>query len=48
MRRAIQITAAALFATAFALHAAEGTKAPPNILFVLSDDHSYPYLGCYG
>ncbi|TWU40974.1 sulfatase-like hydrolase/transferase [Novipirellula artificiosorum] len=21
---------------------------PPNILFVLSDDHSYPYLGCYG
>lgn len=20
----------------------------PNILFVLSDDHSYPYLGCYG
>ncbi|HKA00965.1 MAG TPA: sulfatase [Candidatus Solibacter sp.] len=22
--------------------------APPNILFVLSDDHSAPYLGCYG
>lgn len=21
---------------------------PPNILFVLSDDHSAPYLGCYG
>lgn len=21
---------------------------PPNILFLLSDDHSYPYLGCYG
>jgi arylsulfatase A-like enzyme len=21
---------------------------PPNILFVLSDDHSYPYLGIYG
>ena len=21
---------------------------PPNILFVLSDDHSYPYLGAYG
>ena len=21
---------------------------PPNILFVLSDDHSYPYLGVYG
>src|SRR5581483_6813969 len=22
--------------------------ARPNILFLLSDDHSYPYLGCYG
>ena len=22
--------------------------AKPNIVFVLSDDHSYPYLGCYG
>ncbi len=21
---------------------------PPNILFILSDDHSYPYLGAYG
>ena len=21
---------------------------PPNILFLLSDDHSYPYLSCYG
>ncbi len=21
---------------------------PPNLLFLLSDDHSYPYLGCYG
>lgn len=26
--------------------AAESTH--PNIVFVLSDDHSYPYLGCYG
>src|SRR5215831_15531508 len=23
-------------------------RRPPNILFVLSDDHSYPYLGIYG
>ena len=22
--------------------------APPNILFVLSDDHSYPFIHCYG
>ncbi|HEY1110254.1 MAG TPA: sulfatase-like hydrolase/transferase, partial [Opitutaceae bacterium] len=22
--------------------------AKPNILFVLSDDHSYPFLSCYG
>ena len=22
--------------------------APPNILFLLSDDHSYPFLSCYG
>ncbi len=21
---------------------------PPNILMILSDDHSFPYLGCYG
>ena len=23
-------------------------RARPNVLFLLSDDHSYPYLGCYG
>ncbi len=40
--------AVAMLATAFALHAAEVTKGAPNILFVLSDDHSYPYLHCYG
>ena len=28
--------------------AAEPQPARPNILFLLSDDHSYPYLGCYG
>ncbi len=32
-----------LAAPAFAADAAK-----PNILFLLSDDHSYPYLGCYG
>ena len=32
------------FGMSFALSAAD----KPNILFVLSDDHSYPFLGCYG
>lgn len=26
----------------------EAAETQPNILFLLSDDHSYPYLGCYG
>ncbi|MCA9060124.1 MAG: sulfatase-like hydrolase/transferase [Planctomycetaceae bacterium] len=25
-----------------------GVSVRPNILFLLSDDHSYPFLGCYG
>ena len=37
-----------LLATPRALYAAESPKRSPNILFVLSDDHSYPYLHCYG
>jgi arylsulfatase A-like enzyme len=28
--------------------AAGAAEKPPNILFLLSDDHSAPYLGCYG
>src|SRR2546423_1768975 len=28
--------------------ASSAFAAKPNIVFVLSDDHSYPYLGCYG
>jgi len=28
--------------------AAQTPAPPPNILFLLSDDHSFPYLGCYG
>ena len=34
-----------LAAAPFALSAKDST---PNILFILSDDHSYPYLGIYG
>jgi arylsulfatase A-like enzyme len=41
-RQAIQ----ALAGSAVAAHAQLASK--PNILFVLSDDHSYPYLGLYG
>lgn len=29
-------------------HAAEPAQPKPNILFLLSDDHTTPYLGCYG
>lgn len=28
--------------------ASSSFAAKPNILFLLSDDHSYPFLGCYG
>jgi len=44
--RACILTLCAI-AFAFAtLHAA--SPARPNVLFVLSDDHSYPFLSCYG
>lgn len=36
----------AVLALGAAVHAA--TPAKPNILLVLSDDQSYPFLGCYG
>jgi arylsulfatase A-like enzyme len=36
-----------LLALGATLQAEEGKKRP-NIVFVLSDDHSYPYLHCYG
>jgi len=37
-----------LLAIAVASAAPAATPARPNILFVLSDDHSYPFLSCYG
>ncbi len=27
---------------------AQAASSKPNIVFILSDDHSYPHLGCYG
>jgi N-sulfoglucosamine sulfohydrolase len=38
----------ALKALAAAPLACQAQSKPPNILFILSDDHSYPYLGVYG
>jgi N-sulfoglucosamine sulfohydrolase len=38
----------ALAALAAAPLLSQSKEAPPNILFILSDDHSYPYLGAYG
>ncbi|MDQ3624712.1 MAG: sulfatase [Verrucomicrobiota bacterium] len=35
-------------ALALVCGSALGAGGKPNILFLLSDDHSYPYLGCYG
>lgn len=37
-----------LLATAVALADGAPAQSPPNIVFLLSDDHSVPDLGCYG
>ena len=38
-----------LLVTALAAFCTASTQAaPPNILFLLSDDHSYPFLSTYG
>lgn len=39
-----------LFSITFpdSLFAQKNKKQPPNIVFILSDDHSAPFLGCYG
>ena len=37
-----------MFALAVVAAAQSAAPARPNILFVLSDDHSYPFLSCYG
>ncbi|MEI6755266.1 MAG: hypothetical protein WCK78_19165, partial [Paludibacter sp.] len=28
--------------------AKEATKEKPNVIVILSDDHSFPHVGCYG
>jgi len=45
-RKFTRLISLAALVLASALHAAAPAK--PNILFVLSDDHSYPFLSCYG
>ncbi|MCC6536985.1 MAG: sulfatase atsG, partial [Bryobacterales bacterium] len=37
------------FTGGLALAATAAAQTPkPNLVLILSDDHSYPYLGCYG
>lgn len=45
-RRVLSLLVGLLFTAASLCDAASAAK--PNILFVLSDDHSYPFLSCYG
>ena len=41
------LTGACLMASALTVAASALNPAKPNILFILSDDHSYPFLSCY-
>jgi arylsulfatase A-like enzyme len=41
------MTRRALFGSAAAL-ASQSSSRPPNFVFLISDDHSRPHLGCYG
>jgi arylsulfatase A-like enzyme len=45
-RRVFGLVASLLLLTTHAL--ADSPAKPSNILLILSDDHSYPHLGCYG
>ena len=48
MKTRILASALALVATLFCTALGAAAPARPNILFVLSDDQSYPFLSCYG
>jgi len=49
IRRVIASVLVLLMSGALCLQSATmGAAEKPNVLFLLSDDHSYPYLGCYG
>jgi N-sulfoglucosamine sulfohydrolase len=48
MKIKILFTLLALLIPMQEARAQERTQEKPNVLFILSDDHSYPYLSCYG
>ena len=43
-----QLTLAAIFAYLLTASAATETQTRPNVLLILSDDHSFPHVGAYG
>ncbi len=46
--KSILVTFAALLVPPAVLHAVDTPARKPNILLILSDDHSVPHVGCYG
>lgn len=46
--KTLALTCSLLASLHLALPAGHGAETKPNVLFLLSDDHSYPYLGCHG
>ncbi|MGC3969880.1 MAG: sulfatase [Pirellulales bacterium] len=47
-RFALSLALVVVISAGVSLASAAENSPKPNILFLLSDDHSYPYLGCYG
>lgn len=46
--RSLRLAGLAVFCAAGAAAGFSAAAEKPNVLFVLSDDHSYPFLSCYG